>query len=366
MKPHVLIPELQPCVFGGPSLNRLNNFRHYPETSAKLCHPKAKYVVLSSELKVLIRSSGCTTFLALLSATACSQFPTGLEGPLLLGVDADDTPYIALQILQSADETQAPIPSDTRFVHLRAVLSDISSAHASIAAHARSLFAFHERHKFCGRCGAMTVSDRAGARRRCVRNVLDVEPSEIKLSDDKQCDGVWFPRTDPVVIMLVVAPCGERILLGRQKRYPPGLYSCLAGFMEHGEGVEDAVRREVFEESSVRVGRVRFFASQPWPFPYSLMLGCVAQADSEEILIDADELEHAKWFSREEVEKMMARNVSDARSPKVGETDDELYAPPTAAIAGRLLEIFTLQEPITLFATRETQTCDTQLRLGAL
>lgn len=147
--------------------------------------------------------------------------------------------------------------------------------------------------------------------------------------------------------MLVVNPEGTHALLGRQTRFPQGWYSCLAGFMEHGEGVEDAVRREVLEEAGVAVSRVRFFASQPWPFPYSLMLGCVALAKHENIIVDQNELEDAKWFSREQVAEM----VLAERMGKRDGTDSGVLAVPPAntAIAGQMCEAFAKYDPITVF-----------------
>jgi len=140
---------------------------------------------------------------------------------------------------------------------------------------------WHRIHPFCARCGGPSVPDEGGWRRRCTA-----------------CGALHFPRTDPVVIMLITR--GDRVLLGRQRHFLPGMYSLLAGFMEPGETIADAVRREVLEEAAIRVGRVRFLASQPWPFPASLMLGCWGEALSEEITIDP-EIEDARWVSRAEM-----------------------------------------------------------------
>ncbi|KAI0558693.1 NADH pyrophosphatase-like protein [Gracilaria domingensis] len=349
------IPDLKPCTFGGPSLNRLNNHRRNSETDAKITDPRAKHLIFNSQLKVLVRLLNGSASLALLPATTCGKLPVATEDPILLGVDAENIPYVALRLPALSDEHESNIPPDTKFIHLRSAFPGITGVHAAISAHARSLLVFHERHQFCGQCGARTKSEQAGARRRCIRNVLDEVPPETRVNDESQCGGMWFPRTDPVVIMLVLDSSGKSTLLGRQSRFPPGLYSCLAGFMEHGEGIEDAVRREVFEEAGVRVGRVRFFTSQPWPFPYSLMLGCVAQADSKQISIDPHELEHARWFSREEIVSMMACKRSRGKNIDRNDTDDEnnnhveLFVPPTATIAGKLLETFASREPITLF-----------------
>lgn len=155
-------------------------------------------------------------------------------------------------------------------------------------AQAKALLNWHARHRFCAQCGAPTQSVYAGWRRDC--------PS---------CNAQHFPRTDPVVIMLVVR--GERCLLGRQTQFTPSMWSCLAGFVEPGETFEAAVRREVQEESGIVCGDVRYFASQPWPFPASLMIGCHADALSETITVDRSELEDARWFDRSEILAMLDR-----------------------------------------------------------
>src|SRR5271154_5643891 len=164
----------------------------------------------------------------------------------------------------------------------------LPSREAAILAEARSLIDWHARHGFCAQCGTPTRVTAAGWVRRC-----------------PQCKASHYPRSDPVTIMLVVR--GERGLLGRNKRRPGNRFSCLAGFMEPGETLEDCVRREVHEESGVRVGRVRYLACQPWPFPSSLMMGFLCEGLSEEITVDPEELAEARWFGRGEIRAMVAR-----------------------------------------------------------
>ena len=183
------------------------------------------------------------------------------------------------------------------------VTAEITSA----LGQAKSLMYWHSRHRFCSNCGAPSHAASAGWRRQCTA-----------------CQAQHFPRTDPVAIMLVTH--GELCLLGRSARFAPGLYSCLAGFIEGGETFEDAVRREVSEEAGIAVGRVDYFATQPWPFPSSLMIAGVAEALDTELTIDRTELEDARWFDREEVRSMLRRNHPDG-----------LICPPKLAIANLLL-----------------------------
>jgi NAD+ diphosphatase len=179
--------------------------------------------------------------------------------------------------------------------------------HLAAIAEAKALLHWHARHRFCANCGAPTLLVHGGWRRDC-----------------PACGAEHFPRTDPVVIMLAVA--GDRCLLGRQRRFVPGMWSCLAGFVEPGESIEQAVRRETWEEAGIVCGRVDYFASQPWPFPMSLMIGCHAQALSTALKLDRTELEEARWFDREQVALMLLR-----RHP------DGITTPPPVAIAHHII-----------------------------
>jgi len=162
----------------------------------------------------------------------------------------------------------------------------------SAIAMAKSMVTWHQRHGFCANCGTRTAMKEGGWKREC--------PS---------CKAEHFPRTDPVVIMLVTS--GEKCLLGRQKQFLPGMWSCLAGFVEAAETIEDAVRREIFEESGIRCTDVSYYMTQPWPYPSSLMIGCAARALNEDIVVDRAELEDARWFNRDEVALMHRREHPD-------------------------------------------------------
>jgi NAD+ diphosphatase len=199
------------------------------------------------------------------------------ENAIYLGEDGNGNPWFAAS-RNTEGQMQALRPL--------MVADTIAPEQLSILAQARSLVHWHEKHGFCSNCGHKTEMSDAGYRRHC-----------------PACKTDHFPRTDPVVIMAVTH--GDRILLGRQKAWAPGMYSAIAGFMEPGETIEQAVAREVKEETGVATGAVRYVASQPWPFPSSLMIGCIAVARSEAISLDDQELEAARWFSKAEVRLML-------------------------------------------------------------
>jgi NAD+ diphosphatase len=188
----------------------------------------------------------------------------------------------------------------------------VPAPEASVLATAKAVLSWHARRSFCSNCGAKTHIGAAGWRREC-----------------PNCGVHHFPRTDPVVIML--ATDGESCLLGRQPRFPKGMYSALAGFLEPGETIEQAVRREIMEEAGIQCGEVRYFASQPWPFPSSLMIGCFVDAESRTIKVDQVELEDARWFARDEVRAMLEK-----RHP------DRLAAPIPMAIAHHLIKAWAI------------------------
>ncbi len=193
-----------------------------------------------------------------------------------------------LAVAGPADEHDEP-PDHHVDLRTLAVEGRVDGATLGDLALARSLTHWHQRHRFCANCGATTRIAAGGYRREC-----------------PACGAFHFPRTDPVVIMLIIDTVRDEVLLGRSPRFAPGVVSCLAGFMEPGETIEDAVRRETLEESGIRVGRVRYVASQPWPFPSSLMIGCLAEGLSRDIHIDDDELEDCRWFGRADVTAMLA------------------------------------------------------------
>lgn len=175
-----------------------------------------------------------------------------------------------------------PAAPNAVFAELRAIMTRLSPRDAELAATAKAVMGWHQTHRFCARCGAESTIAMGGWQRDCAA-----------------CGGHHFPRTDPVVIMLITH--GNAVLVGRSPGWPEGMYSLLAGFVEPGETIEAAVRREVFEEAGVRVGAVSYLASQPWPFPASLMFGCAGEALNTDLTIDPVEIEDAVWVTREEM-----------------------------------------------------------------
>jgi NAD+ diphosphatase len=193
------------------------------------------------------------------------------------------------------------------FAEMRASAFVLPARDTAIAGQAKALLDWHKRHGFCPNCGAATQMRDGGYRRLCLA-----------------CGAEHFPRTDPVVIMLPVL--GDECLIGRNLRFPPGLFSAFAGFVEPGESMEEAVRRELREEVNLEVGAVQYHATQPWPFPSSLMLGCYAQALSRDFQIDENEIEAARWLSKQEARDRLAHKI-----------EDEIRMPATIAIAHHLI-----------------------------
>ncbi|MCV2893492.1 NAD(+) diphosphatase [Lentibacter sp. XHP0401] len=223
--------------------------------------------------------------------------------PILLGREesgklvfvSDISDWIPVEVDEAAlgafldqTEQQHPMLNEAQgFLELRGVMTRLSARDAELAATARAVLGWHRSHRFCAACGTESKMIMAGWQRSC--------PS---------CNTQHFPRTDPVVIMLITQ--GNSVLMGRSAVWPEGMYSLLAGFVEPGETIEAAVRREVFEEAGIEVSDVGYLASQPWAFPSSLMIGCEGRAESDVITLDPNELEDARWFSREEIAQAFA------------------------------------------------------------
>ncbi|WP_417725290.1 NAD(+) diphosphatase [Salipiger sp.] len=280
--------------FGGSGLDRAAEIRgDIPALAAAMQSPGARTVVLWRG-KPLVRGDRPDLVRLPLDHPVLAE---ARAEPVLLGREAGEAVFAhdisawvpagldtaALgSFLDQSEQVHPALAEGERFVELRTLLTRLDPRDAELAATAKAIRQWHATHGFCARCGAASDVFMAGWQRIC--------PS---------CGGQHFPRTDPVVIMLITR--GNSCLLGRSHGWPQGMYSCLAGFVEPGETIEAAVRREVAEEAGITVGPVRYLASQPWPFPASLMIGCHGEALNEEITLDPAELEAARWVSREEV-----------------------------------------------------------------
>ena len=221
----------------------------------------------------------------LLRYTELTTLELHAEERIFLG-EHESQHYFALDCPSHLAEALADLG---RLESLRRHATLVARHEAGLLAYARAMVLWHRTHRYCPRCGAPSRIAEGGHMRRCTR--------------DEHCDGRQFPRLDPAVIVLVNH--GERCLLGRQPQWPPGRYSTVAGFVEPGEGLEDAVRREVEEETNIRVSNVRYHSSQPWPFPSSLMIGFTAEAANTNIRLNDKELEDARWFDRSQLLEQM-------------------------------------------------------------
>ena len=293
-----------PLVFAGSPLDRAGLRRRDPTWIAAQLEREDSRFLPFWKLNVLVKAEKPELAWA---TGALRELAEKRTGAVLLGV-RDEIAHFALDLSPVADPvTELGLAGAASFVELRAAAATLSGLDAAIAAQGRQMLDWHARHRFCAVCGRGTSVKEAGYMREC---------------DD--CDAQHFPRTDPVVIMLVES--GDRCLLGRQAAWPPGMFSALAGFVEAGESLEEAVRREVLEEAGVRVGAVRYFASQPWPFPSSLMIGCVAHAESSDVTVDKAEIQEARWFTKAEIARSLA-------TPGAG----GMFVPPPLAIAHHLI-----------------------------
>jgi len=282
--------------FGGSALDRAAQLRGDQAAQNGLIEAGQACAVLLWRGKPLVEADGFGTLIRLAldhPVLARADLPRILlgqdeAGMLIYACDIsswtpDDLDEEALSQFHDPSEQRHPdLPDTGVFVELRRIMTALSPRDAELAVTARAILEWHRSHRFCARCGEESTLSMSGWQRGCTA-----------------CGGQHFPRTDPVVIMLITH--GNSVLLGRSPGWPERMFSLLAGFVEPGETIEAAVRREVFEEASIRVGQVAYLASQPWPFPSSLMLGCHGEALSREITIDPVEIEAAMWVTREEL-----------------------------------------------------------------
>jgi len=288
--------------FAGGRIDRLSENRTEDALAEALAAPGARLLV-SQAGRLVLKANGAG-FEAFFAITESAVAGARLEHAVLLGWD-EIGPVLAAPGGTEPDDLPEGLKAiDHRSVYVQGLLDEPTLGALALGA---SLLSWNRSHLFCGRCGAKTEMRIGGYKRVCTG-----------------CEAQLFPRTDPVAIMLAVQP--DKCLLGRSPHFPPGMYSCLAGFIEPGETIEDAVRRETFEESGIRIGRVSYHASQPWPFPHSLMIGCFGEALSDIVDPDREELEDCRWFFRDEVATIIA-----------GTHPDGIMMPPPGAIASHLV-----------------------------
>lgn len=286
--------------FGGSALDRAGEVRNAPDVVRFMRRSADARAILFWRGKPLIHRGRPAALIRLpmdhpiLEHAAPDSILLGREdGAARFAFDLstwepEDLDAIALGgFLDPSEQHHPDLPEDHVFAELRRVMTWLNPRDAELAATGRAIFSWHDAHKFCAKCGAASDMAHAGWQRNCI-----------------SCNASHFPRTDPVVIMLITH--GDKVLMGRSPGWPQGMFSLLAGFVEPGETLEAAVRREVFEEAGVRVGEVGYLSSQPWPFPASLMFGCSGVAISEEITIDPVEIEAAMWVTRDEMMQVFA------------------------------------------------------------
>ncbi|MEP9398062.1 NAD(+) diphosphatase [Mesorhizobium sp. KR2-14] len=298
-------PEREPSQFVGFAGNRIDRqaeSRDGNSIGAALAHPAARLLILrDGRAHLKLADGGFDPYFDLAEA---ETLRARVDQVVLLGF-SDSGPVLAAPGGLPAEQ----LPESIKAIDYRSIYTQglVDPSALGALAQAASLLAWHATHRFCGRCGHNTESSDGGYKRVCLN-----------------CNAGHFPRTDPVAIMLTVTQ--EKCLMGRGRHFAPGMYSALAGFIEPGETIEAAVRRETFEEAGIRLGRVVYHASQPWPFPHTLMIGCFGEALNEDIHPDTWELEDCRWFSRAEVLDMLA-----------GSHAGGLCVPPSGAIAHHLI-----------------------------
>lgn len=303
--PFFAAPAREPSSFVGFAGNRIDRQaenRADDSLEQALADPRVR-IMQSRGGRLYLKLAG-GGFDAYFTVAEASAMGAKLDHAVLLGMAAAGPVVFAPGALEPEALPEGVKAIDHRSVYMQGL---VDAETLGELAQGAALLSWHWNHRFCGRCGGATEMRIGGYKRVCAA-----------------CGAEHFPRSDPVAIMLAIR--GEKCLLGRGPHFAPGAYSALAGFIEPGETIEAAVRREVLEESGIRLGRVVYHASQPWPFPYSLMIGCFGEALDADIAFDGRELEDCRWFHRDEV-----RTMTEGRHP------DGLGIPPAGAIASHLI-----------------------------
>ncbi|MCW8890973.1 MAG: NAD(+) diphosphatase [Sedimenticola sp.] len=296
---------IKPNFYSNPGVDRLDRFRDDPDwLTHTLQSAQARLLPLWRDRHLVTEAQQPVSF----PADQTPQLLKLARECVLLGSDQEGTVWLALDISDIEEpETLLGLPAPYSFRDLRTLGPLIDRQTSALLAHARAMMIWHRQHRFCGLCGSPTETARSG---------------HLRICENADCGRQHHPRTDPAVIMLIEN--GDYCLLGRQPSWPPGMHSTLAGFVEPGESLEDAVAREVEEEAGIEVTDIRYHSSQPWPFPSSIMLGFYATAASTEIHVDGIELESAGWFHRDQL----------LNSPE----NEQFHLPRRDSISWRLIE----------------------------
>lgn len=293
-------------IFAGNPLDRASDRRVDPAWLAeRLEDPHALAVALWNG-QPLVEKGPQGFQIAYVRADMANDLSGGPERLLFLGL-WKETAVFAVDLEGGTDPSQAELQGLGEFRDLRSIALSLPPADAGILGAAKAMFEWRRKHRHCANCGEPSMVADGGWKRIC-----------------PACRAEHFPRTDPVAIML--ATHGERCLLGRQAAWPPGMFSALAGFVEPGESIEEACARELMEEAGLTATTVRYHSTQPWPYPSSLMIGLIAEVDSDEAAPDQTELEAVRWFTKAEARALLAGELEDA------------FAPPPLAIAHHLIK----------------------------
>ena len=312
--------KVYPNIFSNNPLDRVSYLRSDPEWINKMTtDSKSMFVPFSKGQPFVSTISRLTSKNAIENEASPAWFPYSffdneiIENSIIIFLGLlDDIAFFAIDLSKIHDaENQANLKDMGSFEDLMALSSQpIESGELAMLGQAKAIFEWHNSHTYCSRCGEKSNMVEGGYKRVC-----------------NHCQSEHFPRTDPVVIML--ATYNDHAFLGRQKRFPPGMYSALAGFIEPGESIEEAVARELNEEAGIVINNASYHSSQPWAFPNSLMIGCIAESTSEKFKLDEIEIDEGRWFTRTELTN--AINVSE---------NSKFFVPPKMAIAHHLIKAF--------------------------
>jgi NAD+ diphosphatase len=300
--------------FSGFPLDKAGHLRRDAQAlEALLAGAEAQLALFQNMQPLLLLESGASPVAsAAWFAGAARDVAAGKNGlTLFLGLDGEGRAHFAAEVPASRDLEETPLAGIGRFEDMRGAAMRLPAGEASMLGCAKALFEWHAKHPHCAQCGARTMAAEGGWKRLCT-----------------ECKSEHFPRLDPVVIMLPVF--GDRCCLGRQARFPRGMFSALAGFVEPGESLEEACAREIKEEVGLTAIDVRYHSTQPWPFPSSLMIGLIAEVSDDVVALDEEEIVEAVWLSKDEARAALSGGVE-----KDGRT---IWTPPPIAIAHHLLK----------------------------